>query len=80
MSPLKKYKVSSISLATGLTVGTITSCANKRGWSTKGGLDLSQILAVLKGERRDRGGQPDQREVEELKDILVTIGAIEKEE
>ena len=76
---MKKYKVSAISLATGLTVGTITSFANKRGWSTKGGLDLSQILAVIKGERRDRGGQPDQKEVEELKDILVTIGAIESD-
>lgn len=77
---MKRYKVTSISKATGLTVSTITSFANNRNWSTKGGLDLSQILAVLNGNRRTRGNQDDQHEVEELKAILITIGAIEDEE
>lgn len=77
---MKKYKVSSIALATGLTQSTITSFACNRGWTTKGGLDLSQILAVLKGKRRDKGGQPDAEEVEELREILTTIGAIESSE
>ena len=76
---MKKYKVTSISEATGLTVSTITSFANNRNWTTKGGLDLYQILAVLNGNRRSRSPQTDQQEIDELREILTTIGAIEKD-
>ena len=75
---MKRYKVTSISQATGLTVSTITSFANNRGWSTKGGLDLLQILVVLNGDRRKRGGQADHQEVEELREILIRVGAIKR--
>jgi len=37
-----------------------------------------QILAVLNGKRRENNAQADPEEIEELREILMKIGAIDE--
>lgn len=73
---MKKYSVAVISVVTGLSEDAIRGFFNNRGVTTKGGLDIEQILGLLKGNRRNRKKPIDNAEVEELRDILKRIGAI----
>jgi hypothetical protein len=74
---MKKYSVEIISEVTGLSDGVIRGYFNNRKVSTAGGLDVEQILGLLKGNRRNRKKPVDKDKVEELRDILKRIGAIE---
>lgn len=74
---MKKYSVAAISVVTGLSEDAIRGFFNNRGVSTAGGLDVEQILGLLKGNRRNRKKPVDKDKVEELRDILKRIGAIE---
>lgn len=74
---MKKYKINAVVEATGISEDAIRGYLNNRNESTKGGIDLEQILRVIKRRIRVTDTCADPKEVEELKTILKSVGAIE---
>lgn len=70
---MKKWTVAEISEATGLSESTFTAAASNRDWKTKGGLDITQIIEILRMPRRNRV-KCDRQKVEDLKRLLTELG------
>lgn len=73
----KKLNVRTIGVAAGLPDGVIYSSAKNKGWSTRGGLELPQIITIVTEKRRQKNSvKVDKEEVKELREILIALKAI----
>lgn len=70
---MKKWSVTEVSQASGLSEGAISGYFSNRNVSTKKGLNLKQILEVLSAPRRDHGVN-DSEKVKDLVKILQMAG------
>lgn len=73
-----RFKVSEISLVTGMTPGTITAYASKAGWTTRHGLTITQVVEILaRTNKRPRDPYiPDPVKCEDLRHGLKLFGFV----
>lgn len=74
---MEKFNVATIVYATGCTEGQLSGWASARNISTKGGLDIQQIVEFIKAPKKSRtSGGVDEKAAARLRTALEVLGAI----